>query len=147
MPTARFQSRRSPDETRWATGLAAWDTLYTQPTDSLLEKVNDWISSDDRLRTGYRLDRIQSKQVATTTPFHQLFQRGLEEDDLGDLQELYLSIPTTTEIRLVDVNKGTLVSPSDVGVGISQMIPVVVACLMNPKGLIAIEQPELHIHQ
>ncbi len=30
--------------------------------------------------------------------------------------------------------------------GISQMVPVVVACLMDPDGLIAIEQPELHIH-
>lgn len=39
-----------------------------------------------------------------------------------------------------------MVSPSDVGVGISQMVPVVVACLMEPKGLVAIEQPELHIH-
>lgn len=39
-----------------------------------------------------------------------------------------------------------LVAPRDVGVGISQMVPVVVACLMDPKGLVAIEQPELHIH-
>jgi hypothetical protein len=104
------------------------------------------MSSEERLQTGYRLDKIQSKQIPTTSGFHQLFQRGIDEDDLGDLQELYATLATTTEIGLLDVNRNVLVAPCDVGVGISQMIPVVVSCLMNPKGLVAIEQPELHIH-
>lgn len=42
--------------------------------------------------------------------------------------------------------KGIEVAPSDVGVGISQMIPVIVACLRDQDGILAIEQPELHIH-
>ena len=79
-------------------------------------------------------------------PFINFFQRGINEDDLGDLQELYTKFPTTTEIALLDINKNITVSPSDIGVGISQMLPVVVACLMQPKGLVAVEQPELHIH-
>ncbi|WP_252258539.1 AAA family ATPase [Erythrobacter aurantius] len=146
IPNRAYKPRLSPDESRWAQGLAAWDILYTQPTDDLLDVVNGWMSSSERLQTGYRLSKIQSKQIPTSSGFHQLFQRGIEEDDLGDLQELYMSMPTSTEIALVDVNRGTMVSPSDVGVGISQMVPVVVACLMEPKGLVAIEQPELHIH-
>lgn len=146
IPGRSYKPRLSPDESRWAQGLAAWDILYTQPTGDLLESVNAWMSSSERLQTGYRLSKIQSKQIPTSSGFHQLFQRGIEEDDLGDLQELYVSMPTSTEIGLLDVNRGTMVSPSDVGVGISQMVPVVVACLMEPKGLVAIEQPELHIH-
>lgn len=146
IPSRDYNPRLSPDESRWAQGLAAWDLLYTQPDDSLLENVNNWMVSEERLKTGYQLEKLQLKQVPTTSAFHQFFQRGIQEDDLGDLQELYTKFLTTTEIALLDINKNITVSPSDIGVGISQMLPVVVACLMKPKGLVSVEQPELHIH-
>ena len=39
------------------------------------------------------------------------------------------------------------VSPSDVGVGVSQTLPVIAAVLLaNPGDLIVLEQPELHLH-
>ncbi len=146
IPSRGYRPRLSPDESRWAKGLAAWDVLHDQTTGHLLESVNDWLSSDLKLKTGYKLQQTVFKQVPNTSRFHQLFQRGIDEDDLGDLHELYASLKTVKEFRLLDLNKGVLVAPSDVGVGISQMVPVVVACLMDPDGLIAIEQPELHIH-
>jgi predicted ATPase len=36
--------------------------------------------------------------------------------------------------------------PQDIGVGISQVFPVVVLTVAQETGLIAIEQPELHVH-
>jgi predicted ATPase len=75
-----------------------------------------------------------------------LFDRGLNEDDLGDLQELYATLKSRTEIALRDFEKGIIVAPRDVGVGISQMIPVIVVCLWDNRGIVAIEQPELHVH-
>ena len=75
-----------------------------------------------------------------------MFERGLDEDDIGDLQELYGSLATRNEIALRDFEKGILVAPCDVGVGISQMVPVVVAALRKQDGILAIEQPELHVH-
>jgi len=36
--------------------------------------------------------------------------------------------------------------PQDVGVGISQTLPVIIGALHVKEGLFAIEQPELHIH-
>jgi predicted ATPase len=98
------------------------------------------------LRTGYRLERVEFKEVPVPSLFHQMFERGLIEDDLGELQELYLSLQMRTEIALRDFQKGILVAPGDVGVGISQMVPVVVAALRQRGGILAIEQPELHIH-
>jgi hypothetical protein len=38
------------------------------------------------------------------------------------------------------------VLPQDVGVGISQVLPVIVVALHSNSGIVAIEQPELHIH-
>ena len=70
----------------------------------------------------------------------------MSEDDLGELQELYATLGGRSEIALRDFEKGIIVAPSDVGVGISQMIPVIVGCLRGQQGILAIEQPELHVH-
>ncbi len=146
IPSRNYRPRLSPDESRWAQGLAAWDLLHTDIKGDLLGKVNDWLSSEERLRTGYRLEKVEFKEVPIPSGFHQLFQRGLEEDDLADLQELYASLKTRTEVALRDVMRGIVVAPSDVGVGVSQMVPVVVSCLREVQGIVAIEQPELHVH-
>ncbi|WP_404391388.1 AAA family ATPase [Pseudoalteromonas phenolica] len=47
---------------------------------------------------------------------------------------------------LFDENSNLPVWPSELGVGISQVIPLVVAANTVRKGIVAIEQPELHIH-
>lgn len=146
IPSRKYRPRLSPDESRWAQGLAAWDLLYTDPSGKLLEDVNSWLGGENRLKTGYRLEKFQFKEVPVPSRFHQLFERGLSEDDLGELQDLYATLSGRSEIALRDFEKGIIVAPSDVGVGISQMIPVIVGCLRSQQGILAIEQPELHVH-
>jgi predicted ATPase len=146
IPSRRYRPRLSPDESRWAQGLAAWDLLYTDPSGKLLDEVNSWLGGEERLKTGYRLERFQFKEVPVPSRFHQLFERGLSDDDLGELQDLYATLSARSEIALRDFEKGIIVAPSDVGVGISQMIPVIVGCLRSQQGILAIEQPELHVH-
>jgi hypothetical protein len=50
------------------------------------------------------------------------------------------------DIVLVDKNSGAVVSASDVGTGISQLVPVLVSLLGCRDKTILIEQPELHTH-
>jgi predicted ATPase len=147
IPARSFRPRQSPDESRWAQGLAAWDLLYTDVKGDLIEAVNSWLGGEDKLRTGYRLEKVTFREIGIPSRMSTLFERGLTEDDLGDLQELYATLETRTEVALRDFEKGIIVAASDVGVGISQMIPVVVGCLAKKvSGLLAVEQPELHIH-
>lgn len=146
VPSRSYRSQVTPDEARWASGLAAWDLLYSDRDGKLTEEVNRWLSEENRLRTGYELARLEFKEVPVPSAFHQMFERGLDEDDVADLQELYLSLTSRTEIALRDSQKALLVAPGDVGIGISQMVPVVVAALRKRVGVLAIEQPELHIH-
>jgi predicted ATPase len=146
IPSRKYRPRLSPDESRWAQGLAAWDLLYTDASGKLLDEVNAWLGGEGRLKTGYRLEKFQFKEVPVPGRFHQLFERGLSEDDLAELQELYATLGGRSEIALRDFEKGIIVAPSDVGVGISQMIPVIVGCLRSQQGILAIEQPELHVH-
>ena len=52
----------------------------------------------------------------------------------------------TTKIVLWDEINNIEVSSADIGVGVSQLLPLVVAAVDNRKGIIACEQPELHVH-
>ena len=146
IPTRSYRPQTTPDEARWAHGLAAWDLLYNDRRGDLMEEVNSWLSDEERLRTSYRLERVQFREIPVPSAMHRMFERGLNEDDIGELQELYLSLATRTEIALRDFEKGILVAPGDVGVGISQMVPVIVAALRKQDGVLGVEQPELHVH-
>ena len=111
-----------------------------------METVNAWLSDDERIGSDYRLEDVAFREIPVPSRISTLFERGLTEDDLGELQDLYEALSVRHEISLRDFKKGILVAPSDVGVGISQMIPVLVGCLSDRAGLMAVEQPELHIH-
>jgi len=50
------------------------------------------------------------------------------------------------ELILVDQSTTTVVSHRDVGIGISQVLPVLVSCYSLKNQIIAIEQPEIHLH-
>ncbi|WP_296083118.1 AAA family ATPase [uncultured Agrobacterium sp.] len=146
IPPRAFRPQVSPDEGRWAQGLAAWDLLYSDTKEELLSEVNAWLSGEDGLGTNYEIAKSEYLEIPVSSRIDQLFKRGINEDDIGELQEEFQKLTARTEVVLRDVVKGISVAPSDVGVGISQMIPVIVACLRDKDGILAIEQPELHIH-
>ena len=50
------------------------------------------------------------------------------------------------ELILIDKNTQTVVSHRDVGIGISQVLPVLVSCYGLHDQIVAIEQPEIHLH-
>lgn len=56
------------------------------------------------------------------------------------------SVTRTPQLTLRDVGKRVDVSHRDVGTGISQVLPVLVAAYGSKEQIIAIEQPEIHLH-
>ena len=50
------------------------------------------------------------------------------------------------DLILVDKRSGTAVSHRDVGIGVSQVLPVLVSAYASSGKLLAIEQPEIHLH-
>jgi hypothetical protein len=146
IPARDYIPQFSPDESRWAHGLAAWDLLHGPNGRDLIDKVNFWLFDKERLNSGYRLERVDYRRIPSPSPIDVIFQRGVRDEDLPDLQELYQQYPIEQEVALRDIRTGTLVGPSDVGVGLSQLVPVIVSLVSGDDGLVAIEQPELHIH-
>ena len=50
------------------------------------------------------------------------------------------------DLVLIDKRTGTPVSHRDVGIGVSQVLPVLVSAYASNDKLLAIEQPEIHLH-
>ena len=117
--------RRPPERWYMFTGTSPVDVGYQGDhlpdlllkQPTLRKRANDWL---ERLQIGYslRVRRIGGAQS-------DLFAVRLED---------------TQRKKTVDV------ALSDVGFGISQILPFVVQCLASKERIISIEQPEVHIH-
>lgn len=139
-------AKRRFDGARWSIGLGAWDYLETADV-SFVEAVSAWLSEPDRLNAGYLLDRKQFKELDLADPVILKLVTGRAADELEGETSINLSnLPTKTRLVIVPVGSDLQLRPNDVGVGISQVVPVVVTALEGMNRLIAIEQPELHLH-
>jgi predicted ATPase len=92
--------------------------LYDNQTEVTV--VNEWF---EKLDVPYEL-RVVPVYAGDRTP------------TVGDLVAIVL------RDKRLDVDT----SPADVGFGISQVLPIVVQLLASQEGIVAIEQPEIHLH-
>jgi hypothetical protein len=145
LPPRNHKPLRSEDESRWASGLAAWDLMY-KASPSFLKEVNEWLSREDRLDSGYSLRMIQHKKIDINSALYGILTVGnlLEEEE--DISQLIRNLPEERQLVLIDEQRSLEVMPQDIGIGISQILPVVVAALDSNAAIVAVEQPELHIH-
>jgi hypothetical protein len=143
-PPRNFACPRFPDPSRWANGVAAWDLLHSDA--ELAKRVSSWLSGPDSLETGYTVRVKRYKELPLDSPLIVLLRSDRAFDELEDIRSLIDKLPTKSSVTLVEDNSNIEVLPHDVGVGISQLIPVVVLAIDQRTGLAAIEQPELHIH-
>lgn len=94
--------------------------IYLFDHATVVTQVNEWLK---RLEVPYTLDVIP-------------VNAGNSAHLIGDL----------VAISLTDSRTGVSVTPADVGYGISQVLPIVVELLSRRDSVVAIEQPETHLH-
>lgn len=100
------------------TGLESPDILY-ENENNILNKTNKWLKK----LTGYSIKPAVASR---------------KSKDKGS-QNVY-------SLRLIDSITKTNVNITDLGFGISQMLPIIVQSFKSNQDLILIEQPEIHIH-
>lgn len=162
----------TPDnDANWdAGGGWAWDRVRTDP--EVRQRVNEWLGAK-WMKTPYRLvvnNLVAEAQV--TEAFENALER-LSEDGLiiepdydrdpepegaypaiKDIQKevdrfqrlLNESADFIQDVVLLDEQQKTLVSHRDIGIGVSQVLPVLVTAYASHDSLLAMEQPELHLH-
>ena len=166
---------RRLDASRWANGSAAWTLLNddAQRNAGLVRNTNNWLSGKARLDTDYRLQTRSVVELPGDEPLVARILDSKQQEKAGsyskpsdpEAEELPGDILKTadpsllnaladrirnnvrTRVQIVSTRIGQPVRTSDIGVGISQILPVVVAALDPDRpGITAIEQAELHVH-
>jgi hypothetical protein len=160
------------DPNWYAGGGYAWDVIRRDA--NVRKLVNAWLSASDRLQTPYELilrDLVGIDQLEEPLldGLEQLNEEGLDlehepesehttggtwpvikdpEVEAMKLRDLIRSsdIEKLNELIMIDRRSNTVVSHRDVGIGVSQVLPVLVGAYASRSQIIAIEQPEIHLH-
>ena len=149
-----------------AGGGYAWDTVRTN--NEVRSKVNDWLGNSERLSTPYELrirnlitiQDLETKWPQVIDKFNEAASLELEKEDPTvfdwaeefvanlpeNLKKLEPILSDVQDLALFDKRSNTLVSHRDVGIGISQVLPVLVSAYVARNKIVAIEQPEIHLH-
>jgi len=99
-----------------------WRTLFEN--DETREKVNQWLL-DNKNYTPYKISFVKVVK--------------------GFLDKI-LRKPERWQLVFNDFRNNTIVTPKDMGAGISQFLPLLISCIANKDTKLFIEQPELHLH-
>jgi len=156
-PDRNYKPPRYLEVSRWAEGLAAWDVLYYSDN-SFVDMIGHKLAE---LETGYTVKKEESVVIPKSNYLLNLLATNeafdLEEDEIrAELNKF----PTIKSVKLLPIDNPSENStsypyqvssmlnllPQDVGEGITQVLPILVACLDSDNAMIAIEQPELHLH-
>jgi hypothetical protein len=111
-----------------------------------LEAAKDILSNDaDNLGWKYVNDLFDEGDGVEALEFLMLGVNSLR-DSYSQMLEKPWEKFDRAEVRFVASDTKARVSPSNLGIGFSQMVPLAVSAFASENRLIAIEQPELHIH-
>lgn len=117
IPNRNFVANEKITSKNWFDGTAGWDA-FTYGSDTLKENVNRYFSLKSGLATPY------------------VFQSTSEDNVLPGKRTVYLENQETGSHHYLN----------EVGVGVSQLFPFVVASCQADSAIVSCEQPELHIH-
>lgn len=170
LPPRNIFSMQQGDLNRVAGGSWAWDELRQDA--AVRDAVNAWLGSE-RLDTPYELQvrslasvdsiaravedvLLDAQYEADASAVEASPSRGEPvpggAEDTGDLGARLAAavadprLERFRELVLLDKRRNAVVTHRDVGVGISQVLPVLVLCYGSTGRTIAIEQPEIHLH-
>lgn len=161
------------DPNWYSGGGYAWDVVRSNS--QVRELVNEWLSATNRLQTPYELavrDLVAiddlDKPLLSGLEEAEIGMEPLYDDyrhpnpsptgavpviedvevEAARLCDRIRSsdIDKLNELIMIDQRSNTIVSHRDIGIGVSQVLPVLVGAYATQKGIISIEQPEIHLH-
>lgn len=149
IPERNFQPMRSPDEARWADGSGAWDLVAMKNTD------RQWLDAKaiQSLGLGLKIDNYRYFEIPKESLLGVILERASSNVPSGEELDLD-SIPASELLRLRERSRIQLISeandlelqPCEVGIGVSQVLPVALGAMAPGYRILVVEQPELHIH-
>jgi hypothetical protein len=163
-PPRHIAFAENEDLNWFAGGGYAWDVVRRDAW--VRKQVNTWLGDKEKLSTPYELsikhlltiDDLDADYDEIISALEENFTTDKEEAYGGDLfgylygdvmkkiKEREENLSNIQELILIDRRTDTQVSHRDVGIGVSQVLPVLVSAYASRNEIIAIEQPEIHLH-
>lgn len=111
-----------------------WTILFERK--DIREKLNEWLSNE-------KLDMPYEIVLNKLYDLSALFEEDKEQYTKKDIESL-----TTfrEELLFRDKRNGTLVHHRDLGLGVTQILPVIGGSMFLKEHIVGVEQPELHLH-
>ena len=154
VPTKESQPKTIPTQKEWFDGSAGWAALIRAQED-MLPVISRKLDNAFYKEFSKQVDSELGTSIITRTDIW-LTKLGYQlatEQTVGKQNLLYAEASITQlnewftgSLGLYDLHNKVFVQPSDIGVGVSQLLPLIVAAVTVKKGFVAIEQPELHVH-
>jgi len=176
IPERNFSPENFQTLARWAEGLAAWDVLYKD--EYTVAETNSWLSKlgiNYKIEVGKTVDIDESdinkllyNQSTPTKVFENLKEQidlyfdGKEESKEVLLMKIFNELKqldnsklkkyfdqAKTKLYLVPNDSNIKLQLHDLGVGIAQIVPIIVSVVSSQVKYgrtLLIEQPELHLH-
>ena len=146
LPSRHYRLQDAPAAVDWASGLTAWQLLMGEGSQLLVDSVNDWLSASERgFGTEYRIVIRRYKSLDLDSPLWCELMSGDLSVSAESIRQKLAELPEEAR-KLEFETRGLTLAPQDLGVGISQVVPVLVAALHNDARIVAIEEPESNIH-
>ncbi|MUG33321.1 AAA family ATPase [Psychrobacter sanguinis] len=150
---ANYQPLPYIEQKDWFDGSAAWSYLEQADLDTL-KKIHTWMSDEDKLNLGYG---IALKEVQSTVKTFNINNTSSKIDADNRLEVKVYDKPDFISSNegheekkyrytIIDKFNQIPVTPSEVGTGVSQLMPLIIAAVSQEGGIVACEQPELHLH-
>lgn len=114
----------------WYNGEASWDVIQNAD-EKLIQQCNRWLGESNLDLDMALVKKHKSGDV----------QYSLDNKEISTPFQ-----PQADKVVLWDLQHNIEVTPADVGAGVAQLFPLVIAANQSRKGIVCCEQPELHVH-
>ena len=161
IPPRDYRPQQTPEESLWAEGLEAWNTLGRDP--QLVKKIDRYMQ--DVLKLGCSISRQEIISLDEDGEIMKNLKKICNSKDFNvdelkkQVYDPLKQLPRQIRMKLHNKENAIDLDSADVGLGIPQVIPVLVGALHSgrpdpkrfyltkpPGGFFAVEQPELHLH-
>ena len=147
---ANYQPLPYIEQKDWFDGSAAWSYLEKANLD-VLKKINTWMSDEDKLDLGYGIALKEVQSTIRTLDINQSESQNHKSKEIEIKEHTKFDLTKPVSVKkyhytIIDKFNQISVTPSEVGTGVSQLMPLIIAAVSQQGGIVACEQPELHLH-
>jgi len=105
IPSRNFTPEKSPDPSRWSSGLKGWDILYSADK-GFVERLNRWLNQKDRLNTGYSIEVRRFREIGEDDPISIFMSEGIGLEEMEMIQTRMSAIPIKSRVAIREEKTG-----------------------------------------